>query len=140
MLVGRFKSISVGRRRARFSAAARYVVADPLRTSRPRRFTDWRWSSYPGDGGPPVHVRRFLTIDGVLGLFDRSRAVARQRYVDFVAEAIEDVAPRSLLLSQLYLGDDEFVTLADAPRTGRRGAACPRQPLRPRLNGCAPIP
>jgi putative transposase len=42
---GRFKSIAV-ERSAHFLEAARYIVLNPLRTVRPRRFTDWRWSSY----------------------------------------------------------------------------------------------
>ena len=59
-----------------FLEAARYVVLDPLRTSRPTRFEDWRWSSYQATGGlaaPPP----FLTVDEILGRFDARRGTAQ---------------------------------------------------------------
>ena len=128
---GRFKSISVGGD-AQFLQSARYVVLNPLRTSRPRRFTDWRWSSYQATAGLRP-CPSFLTIDGVLGLFDRSRTVAQQRYVDFVAEGIGDSLHASLI-GEIYLGDDEFIR---SLTPGAPVAEVPRvqwQPLRPSLN------
>ncbi len=127
---GRFKSLAV-ERDEHFLEAARYIVLNPLRTARPRRFTDWRWSSYPATAGlvacPPS-----LTIEGVLGSFDSDLTVARRRYVDFVADGIA-TSLDTRLVGEIYLGDDDFirdlmpgVPIAEIPRTQW-------QPLRPNL-------
>lgn len=128
---GRFKSIAVEREEY-FLEAARYIVLNPLRTVRPRRFLDWRWSSYPTTAGL-VPCPSFLTIDGVLSAFDSNRVVAQQRYVEFVAEGIE--APlESRLVGEIYLGDEEFIRDL---MPGVRIVEVPRvqwQPLRPSLD------
>lgn len=127
---GRFKSISV-ERDEHFLEAARYIVLNPVRTVRPRRFVDWRWSSYQATAGL-ARRPRFLTIDGVLRALGPERGIAQKRYREFVAERIE----RSLherLVGEIYLGDDEFIRdlMPDEPI-----AEIPRahwQPLRPSL-------
>lgn len=127
---GRFKSIVV-ERDAHFLEAARYIVLNPLRTDRPRRFTDWRWSSYPATAGlvpsPP-----FLTTTNVLGAFGPDLVIARQRYVTFVSEGVASSLD-SRLVGEIYLGDEQFIrdlmpgeSIADFPRTQW-------QPLRPNL-------
>lgn len=128
---GRFKSIAV-ERDEHFLEAARYVVLNPLRTVQPRRFVDWRWSSYPATAGL-VSRPAFLTIDGVLSMFDSDRAVAHQRYVEFVSDGIE-ASLEGRLVGEIYLGDDGFVRdlMPDVPV-----AEVPRvqwQPLRPSLD------
>lgn len=127
---GRFKSIAV-ERDEHFLEAARYIVLNPVRTVRPRRFVDWRWSSYQATAGL-ARCPRFLTVAGVLGALGSERGIAQQRYREFVAERIE----RSLherLVGEIYLGDDEFIRdlmpeepLAEVPRVQW-------QPLRPSL-------
>ena len=128
---GRFKSIAV-ERDEHFLEAARYVVLNPLRTVQPRRFVDWRWSSYPATAGL-VPSPSFLTVDGILSMFGSDRAVARQRYVEFVSEGIE-ASLESRLVGEIYLGDDDFVRdlmpgvpVAEVPRVQW-------QPLRPSLD------
>ena len=128
---GRFKSISVGGD-AQFLETARYIVLNPLRTSRPRHFTDWRWSSYQATAGLRPRPR-FLTTDGILGMFDDDRSVAQRRYVDFVAEGIEDSIYASII-GEIYLGDEEFIR---SLMPGKPVAEVPRvqwQPLRPTLD------
>lgn len=128
---GRFGSIAVADD-AHFLKAARYIVLNPLRTVRPHNFADWRWSSYQATAGL-AECGSFLTVDGVLGRFDAERTRARERYVEFVADGIEETL-RELLVGEIYLGNDEFVRtlMPDEPV-----AEVPRvqwQPLRPRLD------
>ena len=128
---GRFKSIAV-ERDEHFLEAARYIVLNPLRTVRPRRFTDWRWSSYPATAGL-VPCPTFLRIEGVLSAFDSDRAVAQQRYVEFVADGIE-ASLEARLVGEIYLGDEDFIRDL---MPGVRIAEVPRvqwQPLRPSLD------
>jgi REP element-mobilizing transposase RayT len=128
---GRFRSIAV-ERDEHFLEAARYIVLNPLRTVRPRRFSDWRWSSYPATAGL-VSCPSFLTIDGLLGVFDSDRSVAQQRYIEFVADGIE-TSLEGRIVGEIYLGDEEFirdlmpgVPVAEVPRVQW-------QPLRPSLD------
>jgi len=107
-------------------------VLNPLRTVLPRRFTDWRWSSYPATAGL-VPCPGFLTIDRVLSAFDLDRAVAHQRYAEFVSDGIE-ASLETQLVGEIYLGDDRFirdlmpgVPVAEVPRIQW-------QPLRPSLD------
>jgi REP element-mobilizing transposase RayT len=127
---GRFKSISVDSDE-HFLEAARYTVLNPLRTVRPQRFRDWRWSSYGATAGL-VSRPRFLTIDGILRRFDPQRTVAQRRYVYFVAAGI-DASLHERLVGEIYLGDEEFIRdlMPNAPVD-----EVPRahwQPLRPSL-------
>lgn len=128
---GRFGSIAV-ERDEHFLEAARYIVLNPLRTMRPRRFTDWRWSSYPATAGlspcPPL-----LTTQTLLTAFAPELDAARERYVEFVAAGI-DAALHERLVGEIYLGDEDFI------RDLMPGTPIPEitraqwQPLRPRLD------
>ena len=128
---GRFGSVAVADD-AHFLKAARYVVLNPLRTAQPQNFADWRWSSYQATAGiaaPPA----FLTVDRVLSRFDKDKQRARDRYVDFVAEGVEE-SLWMLLTGEIYLGDEAFVR---ALMPGEQIAEIPRvqwQPLRPSLD------
>jgi putative transposase len=132
---GRFKSIAV-ERDEHFLEAARYIVLNPLRTVQPRRFKDWRWSSYPATAGL-VPCAAFLTIDGVLQAFGSELAIARQRYAEFVSAGIE-ASLNAWLVGEIYLGDEAFIRDL---MPGARVADVPRaqwQPLRPSLHAlCA---
>lgn len=128
---GRFKSIAVDRDE-HFLEAARYIVLNPVRTSQPRRFNDWRWSSYPATAGL-VARPTFLTVEGVLRALDPDLAVARRRYVEFVADGVA-ASLDARLIGEIYLGDEDFirdlmpgVPVAEVPRHQW-------QPLRPSLN------
>lgn len=75
----------------------------------------------------------FLTIDGVLSAFDSDRAVAQQRYVEFVSAGI-GASLEARLVGEIYLGDEEFIRDL---MPGVRIAEVPRaqwQPLRPSLD------
>ena len=127
---GRFGSIAVASDE-HFLRAARYVVLNPLRTARPERFVDWRWSSYQATAGL-VECPRFLTVGGVLRRFGADRDRACERYVEYVGEGVEELLWERLT-GEIYLGDEEFVR---ALMPGQRVAEVPRvqwQPLRPSL-------
>ena len=127
---GRFGSIVVADD-AHLLKAARYIVLNPIRTRRPQNFVDWRWSSYPATAGLAT-VPRFLAADGVLSRFGGSRTRARERYVEFVADGVEE-SLRELLVGEIYLGDENFIRAlmpdAPIPEVARRQW----QPLRPTL-------
>lgn len=127
---GRFGSIAVADD-AHFLRAARYIVLNPIRTRRPENFADWRWSSYQATAGL-AEAPRFLTVDGVLSRFASGRMRARERYVEFVAEGVEE-SLREMLVGEIYLGDDDFIRAlmpdGPVPEVARRQW----QPLRPTL-------
>ncbi|HUH16067.1 MAG TPA: transposase [Gaiellaceae bacterium] len=127
---GRFGSIAVADDE-HFLRAARYVVLNPLRTKRPQNFVDWRWSSYQATAGI-APCPRFLTVDGVLGRFSDNRTRARERYVEFVAEGIED-ALREQLVGEIYLGDEAFIRELMPNEPVAEVSRIQWQPLRPSL-------
>ena len=128
---GRFGSIAVADD-AHFLKAARYVVLNPIRTTRPQNFAGWRWSSYQATAGlascPPL-----LTVDGVLGRFAASRARARERYVEFVAAGVEETL-WELLVGEIYLGEEDFVRALMPEGPVPDVARVQWQPLRPSLD------
>ncbi len=128
---GRFRSIAV-ERDEHLLEAARYIVLNPLRTTRPRRFGDWRWSSYQATAGllPRPH---FLTTETLLAAFGPDLDSARQRYVKFVAEGI-DASLHAQLVGEIYLGDDDFIRdlMPGTPMDEIKRAYW--QPLRPGLD------
>jgi hypothetical protein len=128
---GRFGSIVVADD-AHFLKAARYVVLNPIRTRRPQNFANWRWSSYQATAGL-ARVPRFLTVDGVLGRFDGNRTRARERYVEFVDEGVEE-ALRELLVGEIYLGDEDFIRALMPNEPVTEVARRQWQPLRPTLD------
>jgi putative transposase len=127
---GRFKSIAV-EREAHFLEAARYIVLNPLRTGTPRRFADWRWSSYQATAGIRASPS-FLTTAGILGAFDLDLAVAQRRYVEFVAGGI-DRSLHERLVGEVYLGDEQFVRALMPSGQVREVPRIQWQPLRPGL-------
>ena len=127
---GRFGSVLV-ERDEHFLEAARYIALNPLRTKRPQRFADWRWSSYPATAGlaPPAS---FLTIDDLLGRFGSERRQAQRRYVEFVAAGLGQAAGRELI-GQIYLGSEEFVRSLAPNEPIPEVPRLQWQPLRPPL-------
>ena len=110
----------------RLLTECRYIVRNPLRTRRPVDPVLWPWSSHRATLGLEP-VPRFLDVDGLLAFFGPTKAVARERYRDFVAE--EDMPPPA---HPLVRGDDEFVV--------RHVSAVPPNPEFPRRFGVAPPP
>jgi putative transposase len=64
----------------------RYVVSNPVRAKLCATAADWEWSSYRATAGL-ARVPKFLTIDFTLALFSPDPGRARERFVQFVAEA-----------------------------------------------------
>jgi putative transposase len=86
----RYRSIIV-EKNAHLLSVSRYVVFNPVRAGIVERPEDYRWSSYratAGLEGPPA----FLTTDWVLAQFSSRRALAQQRYCEFVMSALGDPA------------------------------------------------
>ena len=104
---GRFKSILIDAD-SYLLELARYVVLNRIRAGIVRDPGKWRWSSYRamvGDASPPD----WLATDGLLGAFAKRRAVARERYIRFVAEGKGVDSIWLHLNNQVFLGDDAFV-------------------------------
>ena len=103
---GRFKAILVDRD-AYLLALCRYVVLNPVRAGMVDEPEQWPWSSYRAMIGT-ASVPKWLSVDGLLRQFGRSREQARDHYRDFVLDGRgggiwED------LRQQIYLGDESFV-------------------------------
>lgn len=127
---GRFGSIVVADD-AHFLKAARYIVLNPIRTRRPQNFADWRWSSYQATAGL-ANAPRFLTVDGVLSRCGGDLARARERYVECIAEGVEE-SLRELLVGEIYLGDEDFIRALMPDGPVPEVARVQWQPLRPTL-------
>lgn len=104
---GRFKAILVDGD-AYLLELSRYVVLNPVRAGIVKKPAQWRWSSYRASAGIE-ETAPWLAIDRLLAQFASRRSLARERYVQFVAEGIKAESPWSGLKAQIYLGDDQFV-------------------------------
>ena len=104
---GRFKAILVDGD-AYLLELSRYVVLNPVRAGMINDPADWPWSSYRASAGLDP-AASWLAVDGLLGMFDGKRDVAKRRYIKFVAEGIRAESPWSHLKGQVYLGDERFV-------------------------------
>ncbi|MDA3870437.1 MAG: transposase [Gammaproteobacteria bacterium] len=107
---GRFKSILVDKN-SYLLELARYVVLNPVRAGIVKDLDIYAWSSYQAMVGK-APVPRWLATDGILALFGKRRAEARQRYGKFVAEGIDKESIWSGLRQQIYLGNEKFVRRA----------------------------
>ena len=107
LLQGRFKAILVDSD-PYLLELSRYVVLNPVRAGIVKKPADWRWSSYRASVGLE-EAAAWLAIDGLLAQLAKRRSLARERYVQFVAEGIKAASPWSGLKAQIYLGDDKFV-------------------------------
>lgn len=104
---GRFKAILVDKE-SYLLELARYVVLNPVRAGMVKRPEKWAWSSYHATVGE-ASVPAWLAVDGLLSLFGKRRAEARQRYRIFVAEGVKQESIWGALRQQIYLGDEKFV-------------------------------
>jgi putative transposase len=104
---GRFKAILV-ERDSYLLELCRYVVLNPVRAKMVRDVVQYGWSSYLATmGGTPTP--QWLKIDWVLSQFGKSRAVARRKYGEFVAEGVGIASPWTELKGQVLLGREQFV-------------------------------
>jgi putative transposase len=105
---GRFKGIIV-QKESYLLELARYIVLNPVRASMVRSAKDWPYSSYRATAGlvdPPV----WLATDWILSAFAARKGVAQERYRAFVAEGKNAPSPWERLRSQIFLGDEKFIT------------------------------
>ena len=125
---GRFKAIVVDRD-SYLLELCRYVVLNPIRAGVIKKIERYAWSSYPATLGLAERPA-WLETDWVLGQFAKTRAVARRRYAEFVAEGRSLPSPWSAVRGQALLGSDTFVEkmrpllegvreLKEIPRTQR---------------------
>ena len=128
VLQGRFKAIVVDRD-SYLLELCRYVVLNPIRAGRVKHIERHPWSSYPATMGL-AQCPAWLKTDWVLGQFAKTRAVARRRYAEFVAEGRGLPSPWSAVRGQALLGSEAFVEkmrpllegvreLKEIPRTQR---------------------
>ncbi|MBC7220921.1 transposase [Candidatus Bipolaricaulota bacterium] len=123
---GRFKAIVV-EKESYLLELARYVVLNPVRAGRTRAAKDWLWSSYRATAGLSP-VPSFLTTEGILSQFARSRTKAQEAYRRFVSLG-KGARPWEELRGQIYLGSEEFIQalpkeargLSEVPRAQRSG-------------------
>jgi putative transposase len=76
-------------RDAHLFESIRYVVLNPVRARLCTRAGDWPWSSYAATAGF-VQPPEFLATSAVLSLFDERPWRARGRFVEFVADGLDD--------------------------------------------------
>lgn len=126
---GRFKAILVDKE-SYLLELARYVVLNPVRAGMVKRPEKWAWSSYRavmGDAPAPP----WLAVDGLLSLFGKRRAEARQRYRTFVAEGVGKESIWGALRQQIYLGDEKFVERMQRKMSDPDEMTIPRAQRRP---------
>ncbi|MBI3344623.1 MAG: transposase [Gammaproteobacteria bacterium] len=127
---GRFKAILVDSD-AYLLELSRYVVLNPIRAGMVKKPGAWRWSSYRASVGLEP-AAPWLAVDGLLAQFAKRRSLARERYVQFVAEGIKAASPWANLKGQVYLGDEQFVQRVQAHlQAGKDDVQIPRAQRRP---------
>ena len=128
MFQGRFKAIVVDRD-SYLLELCRYVVLNPIRARVIKKIERYAWSSYPATMGL-AECPAWLETDWVLGQFTKTRAVARRRYAEFVAQGRGLPSPWPAVRGQALLGSEAFVEkmrpllegvrdLKEIPRTQR---------------------
>lgn len=103
---GRFKSILV-EKDSHLLELSRYIVLNPVRGKMVNHPGEWEWSNYRpfalGRGYPD-----FLTGDWVLGQFSSQKKKARQLFIGFVEDGIDEPAPWRRVKGQIAFGSDTF--------------------------------
>lgn len=105
---GRYKAIIV-QKESYLLELARYIVFNPVRAQMVRSAKDWPWSSYRATAGfaaPPD----WLETDWILSSFASRKSPPIERYRAFVAEGRSLPSPWGQLRSQIYLGNERFVS------------------------------
>lgn len=88
---------------------SRYIHLNPVRASIAKRPEGYRWSSYQyyNEKKPP----KWLKVDFILSYFGRKKAIAEQKYCEFVNSLIniEYDNPLKDTIASTILGEDNFV-------------------------------
>ncbi len=105
---GHFKAILV-ERDSYLLELCRYVVLNPVRAKMVREAAQYGWSSCLATIGV-IPVPQWLQTDWVLSQFGKSRAVARRKFMEFVAEGADMASPWGELKGQVLLGTEQFVS------------------------------
>ena len=103
---GRFKGILV-QKDSHFLEVCRYVVLNPVRAktiSHPRQF---KWSSYRANAGT-AQAHPCLTPDEILNHFGHRKAIAQQKYREFIQDGIGSSSIWDELEAQSLLGVEGF--------------------------------
>ena len=103
---GRFKAILV-QKDSHFLEVWRYVVLNPVRAKAVSHPGQWKWSSYRATAGT-VQAHGCLTVGDVLGHFGKRKAIAQQRYYEFVQAGIDSPSIWDNLEAQSLLGVEGF--------------------------------
>jgi len=139
---GRYKAILVEKDNYLLELA-RYIVLNPVRARMVRAAKDWPWSSYRATSGI-VESPDWLSTDGLLLGFAKTRRTAIKRYREFVAAGKNQPSPWEQLRNQIFLGTDQYVdaiqtklklkqALSEIPKVQRSKVA---KPLDYYLNKC----
>ncbi len=113
---GRYHAVLV-QKESHLLEVARYIVLNPVRAGLARSPRDWRWSSYRATADL-ADTPAWLCTDWLLGSFDGERVTASRAYQRFVDEGTREPSPWEQLKQQIYLGDDDFVSAAQARIAG----------------------
>jgi REP element-mobilizing transposase RayT len=114
---GRFKAILIDRE-SYLLEVARYVVLNPVRAGMVTKAMDWSWSSHRTTAGEAAGPS-WLTTDWLLAPFGTERDHARRRYRSFVDDGVHH-SIWSDLRQQIYLGDNDFITVGRVVRQHMR--------------------
>ena len=104
---GRYKAILVDRE-PYLLHLVRYVVLNPVRAGMVTSPEQWSWSSYHATVGQ-AHTPDWLATEWVLRQFGTRRALAHQRFAQFVRDGQTKPSIWHELRNQIYLGDEQFV-------------------------------
>ena len=103
---GRFKAILV-QKDSHFLEVCRYVVLNPVRAKTISHPRQWKWSSYHATAGV-AKVGGCLRVDEILSHFGQRRAIAQEKYCEFVQAGIGSPSIWQGLEAQSLLGVEGF--------------------------------
>jgi len=103
---GRFKAILV-QKDSHFLEVCRYVVLNPVRAKTISHPRQWKWSSYPATAGV-AKVSGCIKVDEILSHFGQRRAVAQEKYCEFIQAGIGSPSIWQELEAQSLLGVEGF--------------------------------
>jgi REP element-mobilizing transposase RayT len=103
---GRYKAILV-EKEGYLLELCRYVALNPVRARAVAKPQEWKWSSYGATAGMKK-IPTYLTVDWILGQFDKGRKESEKRYREFVLAGIKEKSPWRELKGQILLGGEGF--------------------------------
>ena len=121
---GRFKAILV-EKESYLLELARYIVLNPVRAGIVESPEHWPWSSYPITAGLSP-CPDWFDRDWLLGEFATRRDPAVKRYMQFVADGVQQPSPWAMLKQQIFLGGDPFVEKVQSLVAGQRLSEVPK--------------